>query len=647
MMRQRVAGWIPMLATALVLLTAGRGGLRAADSVETADTANSSALDFSDLSESIGRTVEPFELEDFRGKEHSLSAVPDERLTVVAFFGIECPLARLYAPRLAEVAGEFESRGVRFLVVDANRQDAVTEMDAFRRRYDLDLPFLKDLGNRLADQIGARRTPSVYVLDHERVIRYAGRIDDQYGINAGRSYQREKPQRRDLAEALEELLDGRDVSEPVTVAPGCIIGRVHAANDDAEVTYTNQIVRVLQNRCQSCHRENQIAPFALTSYDEAAGWADMIEEVVREQRMPPWHANAEFGSFANDCSLDDDEKQLIYDWINAGAPEGDPADLPPEQAFVSDWQIPREPDEVFAMSDAPFVVPAEGTVDYHYFTVDPGFTEDKWVRYAECRPGNMAVVHHIIVFIKSPTTSRGAGIESYELLSGFAPGTRHPEYGEGYAKRIPAGSKLIFQMHYTPNGSETTDLSRIGLVYADRADVTHWVGTGNIVNVFFEIPPRADNHKVELTRKLSRDTILLSMFPHMHLRGKAFRYTAIYPDGSEEVLLDVPRYDFNWQYSFVLDEPKRLPAGTRVHCEARFDNSEENLANPDPTQTVRWGDQTWEEMMIGWYDEARPVDEYMVEATESEARAMRIKRRAEERRLRKEQKRKEPNEQAG
>jgi hypothetical protein len=256
------------------------------------------------------------------------------------------------------------------------------------------------------------------------------------------------------------------------------------------------------------------------------------------------------------------------------------------------------------MSDQPFTVPAEGKIEYQYFTVDPGFTEDVWVREAEARPGNNAVVHHIIVFIipaGQPIKQMGEGMGARDLLVGTAPGNPPTRCREGMAKRIPAGSKLLFQMHYTANGSQQQDLSSVGLVYADPATVTREVRTDHAINVEFEVPPGASHYEVQAWRKISSDSLLLSFMPHMHLRGAAFRYELKYPDGTVETLLDIPKYDFNWQNTYQLAEPKLMPKGSKLHCIAHFDNSADNLANPDPTTPVGWGEQTWEEMMIGWF----------------------------------------------
>jgi len=563
------------------------------------------AADSGKWQSAVGRTIAEFSLSDFRGKTWSLAEFQDKKVVVVAFLGTECPLMARYGPRLAELAAMYDKDGVVFLGIDANQQDSLAELAHFARTSKIDFPLLKDPGNKVADQFGAQRTPEVYVLDSQRAVRYHGRIDDQftYGI------QRKAADETYLVSAIDALLAGKEIARAAVEPIGCHIGRVLTAQKASEVTYSNQIARILQDRCVECHRPGEIGPFSLTNYEEVVGWAEMIREVVREQRMPPWHANPEHGKFANDVRLTDEQKSLIDRWVAAGAPQGDSKELPPPREFVEGWRI-GQPDQVVYMRDKPYTVPAKGEVRYQYFRVDPGFTEDKWVKAAECRPGNRAVVHHIIVYIKPP--GRGPepgeieGVHS-EFLTATAPGALPMVLRPGMAKLVPAGSEFVFQLHYTPNGTEQVDRSSVGLVFADPQEVKHMVGTDKAANPRFRIPAGAENHKVEATHGFGQDMLLISLFPHMHLRGKAFRYTAIYPDKSREVLLDIPRYDFNWQNGYELFEPKRIPAGTQLYCEAWFDNSAANLANPDPTQAVRWGDQTWEEMMIGYFD-ATPVD---------------------------------------
>lgn len=578
----------------------------------TVHAAEASPQRTSTISPALGAAIDGFSLQDYRGKDHSLADWKDAKLVVVAFLGCDCPLAKLYGPRLAELAKEFAAQGVAFVGVNSNRQDSITEIAAYARIHGLDFPILKDAGNELADRFGAQRTPQVFVLDAERTIRYAGRIDDQYGLSASSGYSKPQVNQRHLADALTALLASKPLEQASTEAPGCIIGRVRQPDATAEVTYSKHISRIMNRSCVECHRAGQIAPFALTNYEEVVGWAEMIDEVVREQRMPPWHADPKFGHFQNDTTLKSEERKQIQTWVAAGAPEGNPKDLPEPAKFAEGWLMPSPPDQIVYIADQPTEVQAEGTVEYQYFEVDLGFTEDKWVKVAECRAGNLGVVHHIIVFVRPPQGSeamrRNRDARGFNFLAGFAPGTRPFVLPTGMAKKIPAGSKLVFQMHYTPNGSPQQDLSMIGLKFIDPSEkIDYQVATTNAINVMFEIPPGADDYTVRATRRLTRDTLVLSLFPHMHLRGKSFYYEARYPDGTKETLLDVPRYDFNWQNHYIFSEFKTLPKGTKLFCEAKFDNSENNLANPNPKEAVRWGDQTWEEMMIGWFDVALPV----------------------------------------
>ncbi len=618
----------------------------------------------------VGRKIEPFKLQDFRGAEHSLAALlAHHKGVAVVFLGTECPLAKLYANRMQELSTEFAKKGVAFVGIDANRQDAITAIDAFARQNGLTFPILKDVGNKVADQFGATRTPEAFLLDAQGTVRYQGRIDDQFSFGAGVGYAQPQLKKKDLANAVEDVVTGKPVRVASTECKGCIIGRIREPQKDAPVTYSNQVARLLNARCVGCHRPGEIGPFAMTKYQEVAGWGEMIAEVVREQRMPPWHANPHYGKFANENVLSNAEKETIYAWVEAGCPEGNPADLPPAPKFTEGWLLDKQPDAVVYMSKEPVDVKAEGVEPYRYYVADTTFKEDKWVRSAQCLPSNPSVVHHIIVFIappqmadriienqkrqlaalaqakasgKSPDQLRaefrakrlarakkgksaanqksaskqaqpednGDGdISASDLLCGFAPGTRPFLAPDGMAKLVPAGWKFIFQMHYTPNGRPQKDRSAIGLLFVDGKTVKDRLVTTNTSNFQFEIPAGADDYKVEAQKQFAQDTLFIGMYPHMHMRGKDFRYELTYPDGKKEVLLDVPHYDFNWQNWFKLEKPLVIPAGSNLLCTAHFDNSANNLCNPDPTKPVRWGDQTWEEMMIGWYDVAYPKAE--------------------------------------
>jgi peroxiredoxin len=548
----------------------------------------------------IGETIGDFALPDYLGAEHRLAEWSGKKAVVVAFLGTECPLSLLYGPRLAELADEYGPKQVAFVGIDSNQQDSLAEIAHFARTHGVEFTLLKDAGNGVADQFGAQRTPEVFVLDAERKLRYRGRIDDQYGVG----YTRAKPGKRELAAALDAVLAGQQVAESETKPAGCLIGRVSRATPQGDITYSRHIAPIFHAHCVRCHRAGEIGPFTLGSYSEVLGWTPMIREVIDEGRMPPWHANPKFGHFRNDSRLSDEQKDLVFRWIDDGAPEGDPADLPEPPKFVEGWRIAR-PDITFSM-DKPFTVPAKGTVPYQHFVTDVTFDEDKWIQAAEVRPGNRSVVHHLVLYyVPAGDGPQKAEAVLFNSLAAYSPGMPASDFRLGHAKRVPKGAKLIIQCHYTPNGTEQVDRSVGGIVFADPATVKAELRTGVVMNFKFNIPPGATDHRVEAEHRFGQDTYVYSLLPHMHLRGKSFRFDAIYPDGRQETLLDVPRYDFNWQNSYVLAQPKLMPEGTVIHGTATFDNSAENLVNPDPKAAVHWGDQTWEEMMVGTFETTR------------------------------------------
>lgn len=544
---------------------------------------------------------------DVYGQERALSDWAPARVLVVAVLGVECPLAKLYGPRLQELADEYADRGVAVVGVNANRQDSLTEFAAYGRRHSISFPLLKDNHGEIIAALGATRTPEVFVLDRNRKVRYRGRIDDQYAVGVVR----DAAETQFARDAIEALLGDQPVAIAETEPVGCLIGVPKEVDEQSAITYSNQVARVLERHCVECHREGEIAPFALRGYDDVSGWADTIAEVVRDQRMPPWHADPAHGDFVNARLMSEDEKQILYDWAAAGAPRGDPNDLPEERQFVSGWRLPREPDLVVPMRGKPFRVAAQGVIDYQYFAVDPGFTEDKWIEAADVVPGERSVVHHVIVFITPPVDrpQRGVG-----MLTAFVPGQSSMVLPEGRARLVPAGSKFIFQMHYTPTGVEKSDMTKLGLVFAEPEEVTEEVISLVSANPKFEIPPGDPAFEVATSQRwFPPGGKLIGLAPHMHYRGKSFRMTGRWPDGDTRVLLDVPRYDFNWQTNYRFVEPIDLPKGFVVDCEAVFDNSAGNLANPDPTAPVRWGDQSFEEMAVAFFEVAVPrgsLEEY-------------------------------------
>jgi peroxiredoxin/mono/diheme cytochrome c family protein len=545
----------------------------------------------------LGRTIENFTLHDVQGKKVSLGDFEDRDAVVVAFLGTECPLVKLYLPRLNELAQRFEKQGVALIGIDSNVQDTLTKTAAFVRRERIVFPVLMDPGGKIANAFGASRNPEIFLLDARRVVRYHGRVDNQFEIGV----QRPRPTREDLILAVDELLGGQSVSVPETPLAGCLIGRATAARvANPSVTYAEHVAAIFHRRCAECHRPGQIAPFPLLSYDDAQPWGEMIAEVVRQRRMPPWFASPDYGKFANECHLPDNERETILRWVEEGCPPGDLAKAPQPPSFVEGWGI-GEPDVVYTMSDRPFRVPATGAVDYQHYVIDPKFESDMWVSASEARPGNRAVVHHILVFAVPPGGNPFREFIRGRLIAAYAPGVPPNALEPGQAAFLPKGTRFVMQMHYTPNDQPQEDLSQLGLKFTKAENVRQRIESGMAINFLILIPPNSPNARFNAYHRFTEDRELLALTPHMHVRGKAFRYEAIYPNGASEILLDVPHYDFNWQITYRLAEPKLMPKGTTLKCTAVFDNSPDNPNNPDPNRLVTFGEQTWDEMLIGWF----------------------------------------------
>jgi len=428
----------------------------------------------------------------------------------------------------------------------------------------------------------------------------------------------------------------------VAISLCCLLMGMAATSDttpaaSTTVTFNKDVLPILQNNCQVCHRAGEVAPMAFGSYQETRPWAMAIKSAVLSKKMPPWFADPRYNHFSNERKLTPQQIKTLVSWADNGAPEGDVKDRPAPVQFVDGWNIGK-PDMVIEMPTA-FPVPAEGTVDYQYIVIPGNFKQDTWVTAAEVRPGNRAVVHHVIAFIRPPGSKwmkdaqpgipyvpkkekkeaqanpegqqqgerpkgrqREGGITDAENLTGYAPGLQ-PLVLRDSAKLVRAGSDIVLQLHYTANGNAGSDQTRIGLVFAKTPpkyrNVTLLAPTRD-----FAIPPNADNYEVK-SQVLLKDTVtLVDMMPHMHFRGKDFLYKITYPNGETQTLLSVPKYDFNWQLGYTLDKPLVIPKGSRIECTAHYDNSPNNPYNPDPTKEVKWGDQTWEEMMIGWFSVA-------------------------------------------
>jgi hypothetical protein len=384
-------------------------------------------------------------------------------------------------------------------------------------------------------------------------------------------------------------------------------------------TFTRDIAPILYTNCVECHRAGEIAPMSLITYAEVRPWAKAIDRQVASGVMPPWHADAPHGTFRNERGLTSAQKDLIARWATAGAPEGNPSDLPAAPTFAAGWQI-GQPDAIFEMQED-YPVPAKGTIEYEHFYIQTNFTEEKWLQAIEARPGNRLLVHHVLVYYETPpdgprtppvlqpnredsrvtATHRQGNRPPREgnfvgrLLATYAPGTSPQVFPLGTALRLPPGGVLHLQMHYTANGTAGTDRTKVGMVFATQPPEQE-IRVSQFLNGRFTIPAGASNHEVSTDVGFAQDATLWGLFPHTHVRGKRWSYTLELPDGSKKLLLSVPRYDFNWQTYYLFQEPMRIPKGARIRSTAWYDNSSANRSNPDPKVDVKWGDQTWEEM---------------------------------------------------
>jgi len=408
----------------------------------------------------------------------------------------------------------------------------------------------------------------------------------------------------------------------VAVALAGLIGTASSVHAQSP-TFSKDVAPILYQNCTGCHRPGEIGPMPLISYSDARPWAKSIATHVADGTMPPWHADPSHGSFLNDRRLSEKDRNTIVQWASSGAPEGNKADMPKLPAFAEGWQI-GTPDTIWSMLED-YPIPASGTIDYKNFEVPSNLTEDRWAQAIEVRPGDRSVVHHVIVYLIDPKAARGpqpftpaadmrrpadapkpARADDNDRpmkhgptgwLTGYAPGQSVRVYQPGTALRVPAGATLIIQEHYTATGKPTTDRTRIGVKWAKEAPKTE-VNVATLQNMNFVLPAGSSDTRVDAELTLNQDTTIWSLLPHTHMRGKKWQVSAIYPDGRSEIILDVPKYDFNWQTDYIFKQPLSVPKGTKIHTAAWYDNSAANKANPDPKKDVYWGDQTWEEMQF-------------------------------------------------
>jgi len=556
----------------------------------------------------IGRQVPDVRFTDLAGRAHRLSDWRGEAGLVVAVTSATCPLSKRYLPSLAALEPELRAQGIGLVLVNPFASEDPAEIRAQLAAHSFTAPYVHEVDRALTGALGARSTTEVFLLDATRTLVYRGALDDQYDLVRNLP----APRQPHLRRAVAALLRGEPPEIAATAAPGCDLEATPAAaaTSPVAVTYHRDVARILQQHCVSCHQPGGVAPFALDSLAAVRDRNRVIRRVLEERTMPPWFAAppppGTPAPWAHDRSLPERDRADLLAWLgSADRPEGDPKDAPLPRRAPTGWTIGK-PDLVVPLSRA-YAIPAGGVMPYQFDIVTTTLTEDRWVSAYEILPSARDVVHHVLVNVHAPggpVRDHEEGATGYWAV--YVPGNGAHIYPEGFARRLPAGSRVSFQIHYTPSGRPVQERLQLGLVFA-KVPPRYEVRTLPIPDRDLRIPPGAAHHVETASRRLPYDLPLLSLMAHLHVRGKAFRFELLPPDGAPEVLLDLPQYDFNWQLRYDLRQPRLLPRGSTVRVTAVFDNSAGNPANPDPTRTVRWGPQTSDEMLIGYLEYFVPI----------------------------------------
>ncbi len=557
------------------------------------------------------------------GKTGALYDFKNNKAIVVVFLNFECPNAVGSAPTLSELAKASTDRGVAFLGICPADEDAAA-IAKQAAEFKLGFPVYKDEKAAAVEALKATATPEVFVLDHNFVLRYRGRIDDSY---SARLKKNPTVTSHDLKNALDELLAGRPVSTPLTKAVGCPISVVKEVKKDGPVTYHRDVLPILQNNCQSCHRPGEVGPFSLTTYRQAVHWAADIKEYTRSRQMPPWKITDGI-AYHNERKLSEKEIATLAAWVDGGTPEGNVKDAPRPKEFTDGWMLGK-PDLVLEPKED-FVVAPGGRDLFRCFVLPTGLTEEKYVVAYEVKPSNARVVHHTLNFIDTAGQARaletraqerekdkketdydrgpgysqsmGIGFLPRGAIGGWAPGQQPHRLPEGYGWRLPKDSDVVLQVHYHRTGRVEKDRTRIGLFFARKTEGIKPFKGGVIAGLFLAIPANNDSFRVIGTAQASDDCTVHSIMPHMHLLGRSIKVTMKPPDGDTKTLLEIKDWDYNWQETYFLKEPLAVKRGTTFRVEAIYDNSTKNANNPsNPPRIVTFGEQTTNEMCFVFF----------------------------------------------
>jgi peroxiredoxin len=548
----------------------------------------------SDRTPTPGDKVAELRFKDIRGLQRSLSDFGPKRAYVFAFTTTQCPLVRRSIPKLVDLDKRFGPRDVQIVAINVGPEDTIRDVAAQAIEFDAGFHFVKDTNLSCAKALGVDRTPEIVVLNADRVLVYRGRIDDQLRLGGSRP----EPTRRDVEEALNDLLEGRPVSVAETMVDGCLITAPEPISaDEPAPSFYKDVAPILNRRCVSCHREDSGAPFVLTSFKDAAAHAEMIAEVIVDQRMPPWYANPKHGTYQNDPSLSRTESNVVLRWVKSARAEGDPKEAPQAPEFPkTKWRI-GEPDLIITTAEE-HTIPATGYIPYKNVLLPYVFLRETWLEAVEILPENPAVVHHCNM---AYVTSRGAG--DHTFITGHVPGGLPMDlsnYENGVAYKVPQWSTLGLQIHYVTTGKEERSRISVGFRFPRRTidkQLKHFV----LDPQDFQIEPGNCAYPIRSSMTLNEDVTLLGLFSHMHLRGKDMTFFAQRPGKSRNILLQIPNYNFEWQLAYKFAPGQiELPKGTVIEAVAHYDNSSFNPYNPDCKRTVPYGAQTYDEMFNGY-----------------------------------------------
>ena len=548
--------------------------------------------------------VPNFALLDHKGNYHELHRT-QARAIVLFFTGNGCPIARQSIPKLRELRRKFADQGVAVWMVNSYSQDDRESVRKEAGKFPVgSVPVLMDQHQALALSFGVQRTAETIAIDtSDWSVFYRGAIDDQLTEGAVKPGAAEKF----LENALRQRLAGEPVLRAKTSVKGCLISfeKVSTA-PEGEVSYAKQVAPILQAKCVGCHSAGNIGPFAFSSYAVAKKQARMMEEVILAQRMPPWHADPAFGRFQRARSLDTLQTQTLLSWVTQGAPRGegdDPLTAATPAPPVA-WPL-GQPDFV-ARFEHPEEIPATGVLDYRHIRVAAPNPEDAWLGAITIRPGAREVVHHVVLRAKIRGNSDD-GSDRGTLMAVWVPGAVPVRFPENTGRFLSKGAQLDIEMHYTPDGAVRTDETEIGF-YQLPAPPKMPLTTVAAINMDLNIPPGDADSRTHALVAIKKDSTLYSLSPHLHKRGSWMKFEALLPDGSRQTLLSVPHYDFNWQTEYYLAEPRHLAAGTWILCTGGFDNSALNPSNPNAAKRVKWGEQSFDEMFVGFMNVAETPD---------------------------------------